>query len=146
MTFLYARASGPSVADLSVPELAYRNSRLPTGQGEIQIQFPLSLGFAKCEQRAPWLLGRPSAQWRLSVTHPPAYLSRATLAQELDMAESTVDEMVRRGVLPKPVKLSSGCVRWSWTAVECALTSLAGTNDDGGDPFMTGAKNAAKAS
>lgn len=79
------------------------------------------------------------------MSRPPAYLSKATLAHELDIVESTVDEMVRRGVLPKPIRLSSGCVRWSWTAVECALASLSGTNDDGGDPFMTGAKNATKA-
>lgn len=76
---------------------------------------------------------------------PPSFLSRATLAVELDISESTVDEMVRRGVLPKPVKLSNGCVRWSWMAVESALASLAGTSDDGGDPFMAGAKHAAKA-
>jgi predicted DNA-binding transcriptional regulator AlpA len=29
----------------------------------------------------------------------------------MNLAESTVDVMVRRGVLPKPVKLSAGCVR-----------------------------------
>jgi predicted DNA-binding transcriptional regulator AlpA len=67
---------------------------------------------------------------------PPAYLSKATLAEQLDMSESTVAEMVRRGVLPKPVKLSSGCVRWSWAAVEQALASLAGTTEDAGDPYM----------
>jgi predicted DNA-binding transcriptional regulator AlpA len=74
---------------------------------------------------------------------PPAFLSKASLAHELDMAESTVDEMVRRGVLPKPVKLSAGCVRWSWTAVEYALASLGGTIEDS-DPFMAGAKHATK--
>jgi predicted DNA-binding transcriptional regulator AlpA len=79
------------------------------------------------------------------VNRPPAYLSRATLAHELDMAESTIDEMVRRGVLPKPVKLSTGCVRWSWIAVERALASISGSTDGGADPFMTGAKNATKA-
>lgn len=71
-------------------------------------------------------------------------LSKSSLAKALDMAESTVDEMVRRGVLPKPLKLSSGCVRWSLSAVEQALASLAGTTDDNGDPFMVGARNAAK--
>jgi predicted DNA-binding transcriptional regulator AlpA len=76
---------------------------------------------------------------------PPAFLSKATLAHELDMAESTVDEMVRRGVLPKPVRLSTGCVRWSWAAVEHALASLAGSADDCTDPFMAGAQNATKA-
>lgn len=80
-----------------------------------------------------------------TIDRPPSFLSRASLAVELDISESTVDEMVRRGVLPKPVKLSSGCVRWSWIAVESALASLSGTSDDGGDPFMAGAKNATKA-
>lgn len=75
---------------------------------------------------------------------PSSFLSRASLAVELDISESTVDEMVRRGVLPKPLKLSSGCVRWSWMAVESALASLAGTADDGADPLILGARNAAK--
>ena len=71
-------------------------------------------------------------------------VSKATLAAALDVSESTVDVLVRRGVLPKPLKLTPGCVRWSWTAVEQALASLAGTADDSSDPFMTGARNAAK--
>lgn len=77
---------------------------------------------------------------------PPSFLSRASLARELDIAESTVDEMVRRGVLPKPTRLSTGCVRWSWEKVASALASL-----DGGapgsppdDPYIVGAKNATK--
>jgi predicted DNA-binding transcriptional regulator AlpA len=48
------------------------------------------------------------------------YLSRASLAHALDIAESTVDEMVRRGVLPPPIRLSPGCVRWCWADVEVA--------------------------
>lgn len=31
----------------------------------------------------------------------PAYVSRSTLARELSMSDSTVDEMVRRGVLAR---------------------------------------------
>jgi predicted DNA-binding transcriptional regulator AlpA len=45
---------------------------------------------------------------------PPAYLSKATLARELDCSESHVDTLVNIGVLPKPIRLSSGCVRWEW--------------------------------
>lgn len=71
--------------------------------------------------------------------------SKATLAAALDVSESTVDELVRRGVLPKPIKLTPGCVRWSWKAVEDALASLSGTSDDDVDPFMRGARNATKA-
>ena len=41
----------------------------------------------------------------------------------MDCAESTVDEMVKRGVLPKPLRLSSGCVRWCWNDVVIALKS-----------------------
>ncbi len=82
----------------------------------------------------------------------PAYLSRASLAQELDMAESTVDEMVKRGVLPAPVKLSPGCVRYCWADVERALASLKdgarprGEDPESGDPYIRGAQNVTKIS
>ena len=66
----------------------------------------------------------------------PAYPSKATLAHQLDVAESTIDELVRRGILPRPRKLTSGCIRWSWREVEMALDSLKGT--EGGDPYMAG--------
>ena len=76
---------------------------------------------------------------------PPAYLGKATLAAELDIAESTVDEMVRRGVLPKPLRLSSGCVRWCWRDVENALASLKeGGNTLPTDPYAMGAANVTK--
>jgi predicted DNA-binding transcriptional regulator AlpA len=61
---------------------------------------------------------------------PTAYLSKPSLATELDVAESTVDEMVRRGVLPRPVKLSAGCVRWRWADVDMALASLGAARND----------------
>ena len=74
-----------------------------------------------------------------------AYLCRSQLAYELDMSESTVDEMVRRGVLPKPIKLSSGCVRWCWADVQAALTSLKQATIAAGqssDPYIAGVRNA----
>lgn len=77
---------------------------------------------------------------------PPAYPSRAQLAYELDMAESTVDEMVKRGVLPGPIKLSTGCVRWVWADVVTALASLKAS--PGGTPaqdaYTRGAQNVHK--
>jgi predicted DNA-binding transcriptional regulator AlpA len=76
------------------------------------------------------------------MTNRPDYLSRSRLALALDMAESTVDEMVRRGVLPKPLKLSAGCVRWCWKDVDTALASLKdGANNAPNDPFMAGVSN-----
>jgi predicted DNA-binding transcriptional regulator AlpA len=74
---------------------------------------------------------------------PPSFMSRKELAWELSICESTVDELVRRGVIPPATKLTPGCVRWSWTSVESSLASLAATANDG-DPFMEGARNAIK--
>ncbi len=78
---------------------------------------------------------------------PPSYLSCASLARELDVSESTVHEMVRRGVIPKPVRLSGGCVRWCWADVEAAIASLKdGPETAPADPFLAGARNVTKAS
>jgi predicted DNA-binding transcriptional regulator AlpA len=71
------------------------------------------------------------------MTHrPPTFLSCASLARELDVCERTVQEMVRRGVLPPPVKLSAGCVRWNWFAVQAALESMDATGSPIEDPFI----------
>ena len=76
---------------------------------------------------------------------PPPYPSRSELAAALDMAESTVDEMVKRGVLPTPIRLSPGCVRWCWDDVVTALASLKNAQrapqSTTGDPYMRGARN-----
>jgi|GEM_PF-1779202 Predicted transcriptional regulator len=74
------------------------------------------------------------------------YLSRKSLAFALDMSESTVDELVRRGVLPKPLRLSSGSVRWRWEAVDEALAALSpGSNTEASDPYLAGVENVSKA-
>jgi predicted DNA-binding transcriptional regulator AlpA len=75
----------------------------------------------------------------------PAYPSRSLIAYELDISESTVDSMVDRGVLPRPIKLSSGCVRWCWAEVQAALTSLkplATAAGQSSDPYIAGVRNA----
>jgi predicted DNA-binding transcriptional regulator AlpA len=74
---------------------------------------------------------------------PPAYLSYDSLARELDCSETTVREMVARGILPKPVKLTNGTVRFRWATVDAALASLAAGQDGlaGADPFMEGVRN-----
>jgi predicted DNA-binding transcriptional regulator AlpA len=76
-----------------------------------------------------------------AATRPPSYISRKQLAWELDSSESSVDELVRRGVIPPPIKLTAGCIRWSWQAVQERLAIVSDTVDDG-DPYMTGAANA----
>ncbi|GGD30881.1 helix-turn-helix transcriptional regulator [Sinisalibacter lacisalsi] len=69
---------------------------------------------------------------------PPSYVSKATLAAELDISETTVDTLVQRGVLPKPVKVG-GSVRWSWAQVDASLAA-ANTAPEA-DPFMKGVSN-----
>ncbi len=64
-------------------------------------------------------------------------MSKATLAAELDMSESTVDSYVRRGLLPKPIPIGAS-VRWSWSEVSAALSAQAAGGDD---PFMAGVTN-----
>ncbi|TPW32751.1 helix-turn-helix transcriptional regulator [Pararhizobium mangrovi] len=80
-------------------------------------------------------------------TRPPSYVSCATLARELDLSETTVHEMVRRGKLPQPIKLSTGCVRWCWADIQLALGSLVSgrANEVSGDPFLDGARHATSA-
>ncbi|MDY6858866.1 MAG: transcriptional regulator [Pseudomonadota bacterium] len=68
---------------------------------------------------------------------PPAYVSKATLAAELDMSESTVDSYVQRGLLPKPFRWG-GSVRWCWADVAECLNAQAGGGDD---QFIAGLDN-----
>ena len=69
----------------------------------------------------------------------PSYLSAKTLARELDVSESQVYALVRGGVLPKPIKLSPGCVRWSWAKVQAALYALEHVEPRTlSDPYMAG--------
>jgi len=69
---------------------------------------------------------------------PPSYVSKATLAAELDVSESTVDALVQRGILPKPIKMG-GSVRWSWAQVDASLAASAASPE--ADPFMRGVAN-----
>jgi predicted DNA-binding transcriptional regulator AlpA len=65
---------------------------------------------------------------------PPSFVSKSTLAAELDIGESTVDELVKRGVLPRPIRIG-GSVRWCWATVQEALISM-GTGNGATDPFL----------
>ena len=79
------------------------------------------------------------AQRREIIGHrPPSYVSKATLAAELDISESTVDALVQRGTLPRPVRIG-GNVRWCWAQVDASLA--ASTSSPEADPFMQGLSN-----
>ncbi len=69
---------------------------------------------------------------------PPSFVSKATLAAELDVSETTVDNLVQRGILPKPIRLG-GSVRWPWAQVVASLGASSATPE--ADPFMQGINN-----
>ena len=58
-----------------------------------------------------------------------AYVSAALLADLLDVGETTIWEWVRKGHLPKPVKIA-GSTRWRWSDVEAKLQGAQGGEDD----------------
>ncbi|WP_442583149.1 helix-turn-helix transcriptional regulator [Mesorhizobium sp. ASY16-5R] len=62
------------------------------------------------------------------------------MAAELDIGESTVDDYVKRGALPKPIQFG-GAVRWDWKQVDAALRSLASPETANIDLFMAGIDN-----
>lgn len=73
---------------------------------------------------------------------PPAFLSQASLALELDVADEDIPDLVAKGILPKPSVMPGGMVRWEWDVVRLALSGLAGGSVVMSDPYLTGARNA----
>lgn len=75
-------------------------------------------------------------------SHIPAFVAKARLAYELDISESTVDEFVRRAILPPPMKFSSGCVRWAWTDVVNHIDAFrnSGSKPGDDDPYIVAAR------
>lgn len=57
-----------------------------------------------------------------------AYVGSSTLCQMLDISESTLWEWVRKGHLPRPVKIGVSS-RWKWADVEAKISP----RDDGDD-------------
>jgi hypothetical protein len=52
---------------------------------------------------------------------PLPYVTRSELAGEFSISENSVDELVRRGVLPNPTAQTPTGPKWSWRLVERAL-------------------------
>ena len=80
--------------------------------------------------------------------YAPDYVSIETLAYRLDYSRSTIDDYVRRGLLPKPLTVGTG-PRWRWVDVEAWILSRNGAPMDnsaasgfaegeGSDPYRAG--------
>ena len=85
----------------------------------------LALGRGPSSRRAPY---------------PPDLCSAETLAHRLDCSVSTVHAYVRRGLLPKPMKLGD-LVRWRWADIERLTDDLATGRDSRvtePDPYLAG--------
>ena len=84
----------------------------------------------------------------VSRSYPPDYVSCETLAYRLDLSRSTVDDWVKRGLLPKPQTIGT-VQRWRWADVEACISTanhpLAPGHENGSaedaDPFSRGIEN-----
>ena len=75
--------------------------------------------------------------------YAPDYVSAEMLAHRLDCSKTTVHDYVRRGILPKPIRIGE-LVRWRWVDVEKWIELLE-TGDDGhanaNDPYLAGVEH-----
>ena len=55
----------------------------------------------------------------------PDYVSAETLAYRLDCSERTVQDYVKTGLLPHPIKIGN-LVRWYWPDVESYISAMNG--------------------
>jgi predicted DNA-binding transcriptional regulator AlpA len=73
----------------------------------------------------------------------PQYMTRETLARQLQIEPGAVDQYVKRGILPPAVAVGDA-LRWRWETVDSWLQgrqSVEATND----PYIAGANRAAEA-
>ena len=73
--------------------------------------------------------------------YPPDFVSRETLAYRLDMTIGALEQYLKRGLLPPPVKIGEA-LRWNWDDVVKRLASRTATVDTAVDPYdVDGAGN-----
>jgi hypothetical protein len=104
-------------------------------QKQVEVTFtmrPRERGMRKAERSRPY---------------PPDFVSAATLAYRLDIAERTVTDYARAGILPPPVTIGN-TKRWAWAEVEAqiaAQNALASAETDanaGGDEYSSALRKA----
>lgn len=70
----------------------------------------------------------------------PDYCKRETLAKRLNIAAGAVDQLVKRGLLPQPIKVGEALL-WRWESVDSFLqhSQSESTLMDATDPYLAGA-------
>lgn len=53
----------------------------------------------------------------MTLPYPPPYMDLPTLAAHLCMGESTIEDHVRRGIFPPPIKQGTKNL-WSWKSIQ----------------------------
>lgn len=53
----------------------------------------------------------------MPLPYPPPFMDLKTLAEHLCMGETTIEDHVRRGIFPPPIKQGTKNL-WSWKAVQ----------------------------
>jgi predicted DNA-binding transcriptional regulator AlpA len=52
-------------------------------------------------------------------------INEAQLCQHLNLPRTTAQDLIRRGILPRPIKLGSRIARWQVSEVKAAVRALA---------------------
>ncbi len=73
----------------------------------------------------------------ISRPYAPDYVDAPTLAYRLCVSESTVENLVRRGKLPRPIDFH-GMSRWKWAEIERLIDQ---PRPDGEDEILAAIKS-----
>ncbi len=74
----------------------------------------------------------------------PDYLKRETLAKRLNLAPGAIDQLIKRGLLPPPIKLGEA-ILWRWEDVDSWLQRSQNRETDSNDPYLAGVSRARSA-
>jgi hypothetical protein len=64
-------------------------------------------------------------------------MKRETLAKRLNLAPGVIDQLVKRGLLPPPVRLGDA-ILWRWQTVDDFLMKRQVEGAENDDPYMRG--------
>lgn len=67
------------------------------------------------------------------------YVSDSFLADRYSVSRNTVWRWVQQGTIPKPIKFSHGCTRWSLAEVEAREQAIRSSSPNGGSAPKGGA-------
>jgi hypothetical protein len=82
---------------------------------------------------------------KISLDRAPLWASTETLAAEMDVPPSKIQQLVQLGIIPRPIDLGNGVFRHDMRAIREALDSRMAAAALSEDPYAAGARNATAA-